>query len=354
MKILVVQQKMIGDVLTSSILFEALKKEYPNATLHYLINANTFSVVEHNPFIDNIIIFPKAAEKSTNALFKFAKGIQVQKFDIIIDVYSKLSSNIISYYSKGKIKISYSKWYSKWIYTETIERSKKAKTIAGLAIENRLQLLTSLVKDVPESIKPKIYLTPSEITQSKLFLESNGLNLKIPVFMIGVLGSGESKSYPLKYMAEVIDTIVERTKAQVLFNYIPSQLNQAQQIFDACKPETQEYIFFDVYGKSVRDFLGILYHCKAILGNEGGAINMAKALNIKTFTIFSPWIDKETWSIFEDNTTNVSVHLKDYLPELYGSNPEKTLKKESLVLYKKFTPNYFESVLIDFLKPFKA
>ncbi|WP_038527722.1 glycosyltransferase family 9 protein [Formosa agariphila] len=354
MKILVVQQKMIGDVLTSSILFEALKKEYPNATLHYLINGNTFSVVEHNPYIDNIVLFPSEAEKNTKALITFAKALSTENFDVIIDVYSKLSSNIISYYSKAKTKISYHKWYSNWIYSKTIKRTTKANTEAGLAIENRLQLLKPLIKDVPEVIKPKIYLTASEIEHSKQFLLTNGLNLEKPIFMIGVLGSGESKSYPLTYMSAVIDTIVQITNAQILFNYIPPQLDLAQQIFDACKPETQKHIFFTVYGKSLRSFLGILSQCQAIIGNEGGAINMAKALNIKTFTIFSPWIDKETWSIFEDKTTNVSVHLKDYLPEIYKSKPEKYLKKDSLELYKKFTPEYFKNTLIDFLNPYKS
>ncbi len=47
MKILVIQQKMIGDVLTSSILFEALRLKYPNAQLDYLINEHTFPVVQN-------------------------------------------------------------------------------------------------------------------------------------------------------------------------------------------------------------------------------------------------------------------------------------------------------------------
>ena len=41
MKILVIQQKMIGDVLTSSILFESLRIKYPNSKLDYLVNSNT-------------------------------------------------------------------------------------------------------------------------------------------------------------------------------------------------------------------------------------------------------------------------------------------------------------------------
>ena len=64
MKILVIQQKMIGDVLTSSVLFEMIKKKHPNYKLHYLINNHTSAVVENNPLIDKIIFFsPKVGTK---------------------------------------------------------------------------------------------------------------------------------------------------------------------------------------------------------------------------------------------------------------------------------------------------
>ena len=56
MKVLVIQQKMIGDVLTSSILFEAIKIEHPSAELHYLINSHTVPVVENNPFVDKLVL----------------------------------------------------------------------------------------------------------------------------------------------------------------------------------------------------------------------------------------------------------------------------------------------------------
>ena len=57
MKVLVIQQKMIGDVLTSSILFKAIKLEHPSAELHYLVNSHTVPVVENNPFIDKLVLF---------------------------------------------------------------------------------------------------------------------------------------------------------------------------------------------------------------------------------------------------------------------------------------------------------
>ena len=108
-------------------------------------------------------------------------------------------------------------------------------------------------------------------------------------------------------------------------------------------------LLFDVFGKDLREFLAITKHCDALIGNEGGAVNMAKALEIKTFSIFSPWIDKDTWSLFEDENKHTSVHLKDYKPELYINKVEKDMKKNALELYQQFNPLFFEEKLNVFL-----
>jgi len=92
-------------------------------------------------------------------------------------------------------------------------------------------------------------------------------------------------------------------------------------------------------------------HCNALIGNEGGAINMAKALQIPTFTLFSPWIKKEAWNMFDDGEKHVSVHLKDYKAHLYsGIKHPKKLKSKASELYLKFKPSFFETELKTFLK----
>jgi heptosyltransferase-2 len=168
--------------------------------------------------------------------------------------------------------------------------------------------------------------------------------------MISVLGSSLLKTYPFAYMAEVIDNLAAKNKdAQILFNYIPTQVKEAQTIYSMCNPKTQSQIFFDVFGKGLREFLAITSHCDALIGNEGGAVNMAKALNIPTFTIFSPWINKKDWSIFENGTSNVSVHLKDFKPKLY-TQPEKHYKKNAYRMYKAFDPQLIKAQLDSFTK----
>jgi len=347
MKILVIQQKMIGDVLTTSILFEALREKYSNAQLDYLINTHTFPVVENNPFIDNIVFFTPEIEKSKKLLFKFAKEIRKENYDVIVDVYSKLSSNIISLFSGAKTRISYYKSYSTFAYTHNIKRQTQTSSKNGLAIVNRLQLIEPLDIKVDDA-KPKIYLTEKEITESLLFLNNNGIDRNKPLFMISVLGSDMTKTYPFDYMAKVIDQLADETKGQILFNYIPKQEADAKEIYNQCKPETKEHVFFEVFGKSLREFLAITHHCNALIGNEGGAVNMAKALNIPTFTIFSPWIDTKTWNVFEDEQ-NISVHLNSFKPELFKNQSPKELKKKVNSLYNSFKPQLFQSNLSEFL-----
>lgn len=340
---------MIGDVLTSSILFEALHKQYPNAQLDYLINTHTYPVVENNPFISNFIFFTLIEEKSKRKLIQFAKHVGSKNYDVVIDVYSKISSNIVTLLSKAKIKISYYKPYSSFIYNHNIKRLSSTELDCGLAIVNRMQLLEPLDINL-KAIKPKIYLTDKELANCKLFLENHSISLEKPLYMISVLGSGITKTYPFEYMAKVIDLVAETTNGQILFNYIPNQEKDAKAIYNLCNSKTQDLVHFEVFGKSLREFLSITSFCNAIIGNEGGAINMAKALNVKTFSIFSPWIDKATWNIFEEQGANESVHLKEFKTELYSNKTEKELKPEANELYMAFKPDFFIEKLNLFLE----
>ncbi|MFV8224612.1 glycosyltransferase family 9 protein [Christiangramia aquimixticola] len=344
MKILVIQMKMIGDVLTSSILFEALRKKYPKAQLNYLVYDHTFAVVQNNPFIDRIIFYNKSQRFTT-----LVRDIRKGKYNVVIDVQSNIKTSLLSAISGAPVRIAYDKFYTRPVSNHVFSRKIEAKTNAGAAIEKRLRLLSPLSAEIPAEIKPKIYLKEEEITAARHILEGYGIDLSKKLFMIGALGSNEKKTYPLAYMAKLLDQIAERTNAQLIFNYIPSQRTEIDELMGFCKPETRNNIHLNVYGTSLRQFLGLVSHCDALIGNEGGAVNMAKALDIPNFAIFSPALDKANWNMYEDGKRYVSVHLKDYKPELFEGKAEKQLKSDWNRLYAEFKPELLENDLNNFL-----
>jgi len=349
MKILVIQQKMIGDVLTSSILFRAIREQFLDAELHYLIQPHTLPVVENNPYIDHIIFDRNTTDATNVSLAAFAKYIAVQNFDYIIDVYSKLGTAYLCLRSSAK-SIGYKKWYTQFVYNQTISYLKKPKTNAGLAIENRLRLLQILPGNFPDSLKPKIYLTSEEKNKALQFLSEAEVAIEAPIFMIGLLGSAPNKTYPLEYLAHLLEVLIqEKPEAQVLLNYIPSQKEAVDQFLKFCSAELKSKIFPKVYAANLREFIAVLSHCKALIGNEGGAVNMAKALDVPTFAIFSPWISKEAWALFEDEK-NVAVHLSDFKPEYFQKKSNKHIKKETEMLYQQFVPELLKPQLAKFLR----
>ncbi|WP_089664130.1 glycosyltransferase family 9 protein [Gramella sp. MAR_2010_147] len=336
--------KMIGDVLTSSILFEVLRKEFPDAELHYLIYKQSLPVVENNPNIDKIIL----TDKDQN--FKgLVKQVRKEKYYAVIDVYSNLKTALVTGLSRAKLRIAYDKKYTRPFCTHVFSRNIEAKTPAGAAIEKRMRLLSPLSSNFPVEIKPKIYLKKEEIEHARKKLENAKIDLSKSLIMIGALGSSKNKTYPLNFLAEILDEIVLHTNANLLLNYIPSQRTEVEKLYDFCCTKTQQKIHLELYADSLREFLALTSHCAALIGNEGGAINMAKALNIPTFAIFSPPLNKENWNMYEDEKRNISVHLKDHKPELFLNKSYKNLVKKNDDLYQLLKPSLLLPRLRHFL-----
>lgn len=351
MNVLLIQYKMLGDVLTSTIIADQLKIAFPQACIHYLMTAPAAAIVENHPSIDVIIpVVPQDMER-LGGIISLSRKLNKTTYDILIDAYGKNNSALLSYLVQSKQKIGYKKWFARLVYTHAVKNNPDpAIYTSGLAIGSRMLLTTPICNAVQWDLKPQIYLTPKEKEAGKTWLRNAGVRMDLPLTMVSVLGSDSSKTLPFSQMAQLLDTFVLKTKSQLLFNYIPAQKQDAVAIYKLCMPYTQSFIYIDAFASSIRGFLKITAQCKAVIGNEGGAINMAKALNIPTFTIFSPWINKSSWNIGEDNKKHVALHVKDFKPAIFEKKTPQQLKKDSLELYKQFTIDAMENSLNTFIE----
>lgn len=352
-KILVIQQKMIGDVLASSVLCNNLRQMYPQAQIHYLIYPFTKPVVENNPNISKIVLYEDSYKRNSFKRLLFLWRIRKERYNIVIDAYNKPESFLVTFFSRAAVKIGFFKKYSKKLYHFNVVSIDQPQTNAGTALENRINLLRTIAPKFKFDLRPKIWLTPAEKLEAQNTLRKFGIQETESFIVIGILGSDVTKSYPAAYMAQTLDFIASRVPFKLVLNYMPKQAKEVQAICAMCAPETQQRIVSDLVPTDIRSFLAITHYAQALIGNEGGAVNMAKALNIKTFTIFSTWIIKEAWNSFEDGTNHVSVHLQDFKPELYGDKTAKQMKKNALSLYQAFTPDLILPSLDAFLQHLK-
>jgi len=349
MKILVIQQKMIGDVLVSSIICNNLRTAYPHAQIDYLVYESTTPVLEGNTAIDNLILFKEIHRNSNRAFLKLAFKIRREKYDLVIDAYSKLESWVFVLLSGAKRRISYRKPGRGFLYTDNIPFATFPKSNMGLAIERRLSLLEPLNLTIEIDPLPKLFVTEAENRQALALFQKHGVQNNRKTVMISLLGSEKRKTYPLEFMAAVVDLVATNHDVNILFNYFPKQINDARKVYDACSESTRQKIYFDLLGDDLRSFIAIMNNCDMIIGNDGGAINMAKSLNKPSFIIFSPWIEKKIWATFEDGIHHRSVHLREFKPDLLAGFSEKELKQMTPELYHEFKPELFFGQLHSFL-----
>jgi ADP-heptose:LPS heptosyltransferase len=348
-KILIIQNKRIGDVLISSVIANNYKTKYPDSEIHLMAYEFTHGVIQNNPNIDKIISINEKELKKFKNLIKKIREVQQEKYDIIFDPYSKLQSRLICKFGGAKQTIGHKsrkKLGNLGYYTHPVEILKEKTKSCGKAIEDRIHLLQQVDHFETINYEPKIFLTDAE-KQEKVTQKYQDK----PIIVLGVLGSTPQKSMPYEYVAEIVDYISTHFDCYVLFNYAPNQKEEADQIFNMC--QTKSSIILDLYAPSIRDFAVLMNQCSILVSNEGGTVHIAKALSKPTFTIFSPYINKEDWSSFEDGKFHKSVHLLDFVPNAIAEltyEKYKEIEKNPRELYLKLTPKMIIPELDSFLK----
>jgi len=346
LKILVIQNKRIGDVLIASVLANNLKTIFPDSHITYFVYDYTAGVLEQNPNIDRLILANDKELKKPFVLLKAIRKIRKERYDIILDPYAKFQSRMMCLLSKAPIRAGFKRAHKKLkfpFYTHPVNFLEKSTLSCGKAIEDRINMLNTVFTIPNPDPRYKIFLTEEEQNDSVTS------DLKKPIIMLGVLGSTPNKSLPYEYTAHLIDYIAEITHATLLFNYAPHQKHEAEKIYELCSKK--EKIDLDIYEDSIRGFIKLMNQCDLLISNEGGSVHIAKALGIPTFTVYSPYINKGDWNSFEDGKMHESVHLMEERPNLFENftrEERQNIEKNPEQLYLQLTPE----IILKRLKPY--
>ena len=99
-RILIIRFRQIGDSILAVALCSTLKKSFPDAEIHFVLNKNIASLYEGHPDIDKVITFDKNENKPFTAYIKKVWQVTHQnKYDAIIDMRSTIRTLFFSLFS---------------------------------------------------------------------------------------------------------------------------------------------------------------------------------------------------------------------------------------------------------------
>jgi lipopolysaccharide heptosyltransferase II len=123
MNILLVRLRLIGDVVLTTPLIRALRRQFPDAELTYLVERAAAPVLQGNPHLSEVII----AERRRGVArlrddLNLARRLRARRFDVAIDLHGGPRAAWLTLASGAKRRIGYVIKGRRWMYTDVVQR----------------------------------------------------------------------------------------------------------------------------------------------------------------------------------------------------------------------------------------
>lgn len=153
MKLLVIRFSSIGDIVLTTPVLRSIRRQYPEAEIHFLVKQSFKSVIVNNPNIDVIHTLDKDINETI-------AGLKCYKFDHIIDLHKNLRTMRVIKALKAPV-LSFDKLnFRKWLYVNFKWKVMPDKSIVERYFEGMQPL--KLKNDgagldffIPENLKTK-------------------------------------------------------------------------------------------------------------------------------------------------------------------------------------------------------
>lgn len=148
MRILVVRQSAIGDCVLTIPMVGALRRAFPDATIHWLVEKSSASLLRDHPWLDDVIIVPKGWIKQPREIRRISRRLKSEKYDVVLDPQGLLKSAVPVLLARAKRRIGFSppqaREKSHWFYTDRVSCQ------SSHIVQKHLELLSPLGLTVEE------------------------------------------------------------------------------------------------------------------------------------------------------------------------------------------------------------
>ena len=143
MKILLIRLRLIGDVVFTTPVLRALKRQFPHARLSYLVEREAAAVVRNHPDIEELIVIERrrGVRRIVDDLLLAAR-LRRTRFDVVIDLHGGPRSSWLTRASGAPQRIGYDVAGRSWLYTRTVARPRELRP--RHSVVNQWDLLSAI------------------------------------------------------------------------------------------------------------------------------------------------------------------------------------------------------------------
>ncbi|HXL72824.1 MAG TPA: glycosyltransferase family 9 protein [bacterium] len=274
---MLIRLKGIGDVILSTPLFRALKKQFPSAKIDLVTKSICEPIVRHNPYLNRVIIYPEKPA-SFGEMSRFMSRLRGEKYDWVIDLAAEPRSAWLTFFTGAPLRAGYAFRFRQWAFNHRIPKNKVRKYQAEVNLDIIRALgvpdqgnQTEIVLDQDDKAWVEQYFAQSEIKNLKYCVGFNPT------------GTWPSKRWPAAHWKELIQLMNQELGVKPILLNGPGEEGLINEIRDGSenlslvKPQT-----------TLSQAGAFVSRLDLLLGNDGTPQHLAQAFGIKSLTLCGP------------------------------------------------------------------
>ena len=284
-KILFIRTAYVGDVVMTLPILKPLREQFPKAKITFLTSSSAVPILEHNPYIDEIVPFNAFwfYPAGQDDYFRFIKSFRQREFDLVIEARGDIRDLLfIVRPLKSRYKVSSGiggGWYFLSHRVPTDGRQHR--------VEYHLDLIRFLGCKT-DTRDGHIYLTDAEQSRVDEVLKNSGVS---PPFVAVHPGSRMPlKIWPSEKCAALYDLIMAEFNLPLMVLGGPDEEALIRDILTRMKHKP-----IDLSGRlNLRELAAVLSRSRLFICNDSAPMHIAAAMKTSTVAIFGPSKSCET------------------------------------------------------------
>lgn len=285
-RILIIRPSAIGDIVMASPLIKALREAYPKAHLAWLIESRFQEVLYSNPFLDQLIVWPKDRWKQlwekgrVDLLSREIKWFraELRGFDLVVELQGLLRSRLLAWLSGAPERIGFaSKEPGKIFMSRVLSRGPESKRMSS-EYAYMARFLCLPVDD----FKPHISTTESDRSGARTKMHEAGLRGNYAV--LAPFTTRPQKRWVIERWGEISEALKEEFDLEILILGGGTDLAEA----DAIESLARNAVYNLTGSTPLGESLAAVQNASLLVGVDTGLTHAGTAFAVPTVALFGP------------------------------------------------------------------
>ncbi len=280
-RILIVGLNWMGDLLLLTPSIRAIRKNYPHATIVCLVPPRGEAVLEDNPNLDRLIVYPESRGLSGwIGFWPLVFLLRSERFDAAFLFHPSGTRAMAAWLAGVKQRIGFKTKKGNCWLTRAVEMPSKDSTHKA-AVYLRLVEAAGLktdgfscdagIRDADEQAVDRLY-------------QQIGLRSDRPAVAIHPAANWKLKRWPAESFARLADRLAREKQAQIVFIGTKNELPLVEQV----RSRMQHQAFVAAGKTSFKELGALLKRMNLLITNDSGPMHLAAAVGTPLVGLFGP------------------------------------------------------------------